>query len=133
MTHIGFETKLRSVVKSHMHPCPGICVATGRAVVNHAWAARSLSAGIECRHCTGVDLRVRYIHFILAPVDRTPASAPKHKQLERKHTSLSHHRLSARLSQNGLLPKNRQRMQQSTRGNSFEGATRSLQKRPVRK
>ena len=36
MTHIAFETKLRSVVKSQMHPCPGNCVATERAVVNDA-------------------------------------------------------------------------------------------------
>ena len=52
MTHIAFETKLCSVVKSHMHPCPGNCVATGHAVVNYAQAARSFSAGIKCRHCT---------------------------------------------------------------------------------
>ena len=46
MTHIACETELRSVVTSCMHPCPGNCVAIGRAVVN------SFSAGIKCRHCT---------------------------------------------------------------------------------
>ena len=51
MSHIGFETKLPSVVKSHMHPCQGNCVAIGSAVVNYAQAAHSFSAGIKCRHC----------------------------------------------------------------------------------
>ena len=51
MTHIAFETKVRSVLKSHTHPCPGNCVATGRVVVNYARAALSFSAGIKCRHC----------------------------------------------------------------------------------
>ena len=52
MTHIAFETNVRVVLKSHMHPCQGNCVATGRVVVNYARAARSFSAGIKCRHCT---------------------------------------------------------------------------------
>ena len=33
MTHVACESKLRSVVKSSMHLCPGNWVAIGRAVV----------------------------------------------------------------------------------------------------
>ena len=51
MTNVACEVKLRSVVGSFMHPCPGHGVAIGHAVVNHARAAQALSAGITCRHC----------------------------------------------------------------------------------
>ena len=51
MTHEACKSKLRSVVRSSMHPYPGNRVAIGRAVVYYAWAARQLSAGIKCRHC----------------------------------------------------------------------------------
>ena len=52
MDHLACESKLRSVVRSSMHPCPGIWVEIGRAVVYYARAARAFSAGIKCRHCT---------------------------------------------------------------------------------
>ena len=48
MTHEACESKLRSVVRSSMHPYR---VEIGRAVVYYAWAAREFSAGIKCRHC----------------------------------------------------------------------------------
>ena len=51
MTHTACETKLRSVVTSHMHPCPGNCGAIGRAVVKNAREARSFSAGIKYWYC----------------------------------------------------------------------------------
>ena len=49
MTHEACESKLRSVVRSSMHPYPGNRVAIGCAVVNYAWAARKCSAGIKNR------------------------------------------------------------------------------------
>ena len=51
MTHEACESKLRSVVRSSMHPYPGSWVAIERAVVYYGWAARAFSAGIKCRHC----------------------------------------------------------------------------------
>ena len=51
MTHVACESKLRSVVRSSMHPRPGKWVAVGLAVAYHARAARSFSDGIKCRHC----------------------------------------------------------------------------------
>ena len=54
MTHAACESKLRSVVRSSMHPYPGNWLAIGRAVVYYAWAARAFSAGIKCRHCIGL-------------------------------------------------------------------------------
>ena len=52
MTHKACESKLCSVLRSSMHPYPGIRVAIGRAVVYYAWTDREFSAGIKCRHCT---------------------------------------------------------------------------------
>ena len=51
MTDEACESKLRSLVRSSVHPYPGNPVAIGRAVVYYAWAAREFSAGIKCRHC----------------------------------------------------------------------------------
>ena len=51
MTHEVYESKLRSVVRSSMHPHPGKWVAIGYAVVYYAWAAREFGAGIKRRHC----------------------------------------------------------------------------------
>ena len=51
MSHEACESKLRSVVRSSMHPYPGNWVAIGRAVVYYAWATHAFSAGIKCRHC----------------------------------------------------------------------------------
>ena len=47
MTHVVSESKLRLVVRSSMHPCPGNWVA----VVYFAQAIHAFSAGIKCRHC----------------------------------------------------------------------------------
>ena len=44
--------KLRSVVRSSIHPCPGNWVAVGRAVEYISRAALAFSAGIKCQHCT---------------------------------------------------------------------------------
>ena len=38
MTHEACESKLRSVVRSSMHPYQGNRVAIGRSVVYYAWA-----------------------------------------------------------------------------------------------
>ena len=51
MTHLACESKIRSVVRSSMHPYPGdLVVAIGRAVVYYAQASQVFSAGIECQH-----------------------------------------------------------------------------------
>ena len=50
LTVVACATKLRSVVRSSMHPCPGNWVAIGRAVVYYAQAAHAFSAGIKCWH-----------------------------------------------------------------------------------
>ena len=55
MTHEACETKLRSVVRSSVHACPGNWVAIGRAVVYYARAARTFSAWIEYWHCSQMD------------------------------------------------------------------------------
>ena len=50
MTHIACESRLRSVLKTSMHPCSGNLVAIGRAVY-FARVAHAFSAVIKCRHC----------------------------------------------------------------------------------
>ena len=52
MTNVACDSKLRSVVKSSMHPFIGNWMAIGRAVVYYAQAAHTFSAGIKCRHCS---------------------------------------------------------------------------------
>ena len=52
VTHVAYELKLRSVVRSSMHPCPRYWLGIGRAVMHHAWATHTFSAGIKCRHST---------------------------------------------------------------------------------
>ena len=66
MTHEACESKLhvRSVVRSSMHPYPGIWVAIGRVVVYYAWAAREFSAGIKYRHCGSGSTE---LHRLLSP------------------------------------------------------------------
>ena len=54
MTRVVWESKLRSVVRSPMHPYTGNWVAIGYAVLYFDRAAHALSAGIKCRHCTYV-------------------------------------------------------------------------------
>ena len=51
MTHVAWESKLHSVVKLFLHPCPGNRLTIGRAVVFYGRAAQAFSAGIKCRHC----------------------------------------------------------------------------------
>ena len=51
MTHEACESKLRSVVRSSIHPYPEKLVAIGHAVEYCAWAAHEFSAGIKCRYC----------------------------------------------------------------------------------
>ena len=64
MTHEAFESNLRSVVRSSMHPYPGNWVAIGRAVVYYAWTAREFSAGIKCQHCSTVELVVNILNAV---------------------------------------------------------------------
>ena len=54
MTKVACESKLRSVVMSYMHPCPGNWVTIGRVVVYCVRAARTLNAGIKCRYYISV-------------------------------------------------------------------------------
>ena len=51
MTHVACDSKLRLVVRSSMHPCPGNCMAIRCVVVYYARATRTFSAGIKCQHC----------------------------------------------------------------------------------
>ena len=51
IAHVVCESKLRSVVRSSTHPCPGKWLAIGRAVVYYARASHTFSAGMNCRHC----------------------------------------------------------------------------------
>ena len=51
MTHIVCESKLHSVLRSSMHPCPVNHVAIGCVVVYHARDAHASSTGIKCWHC----------------------------------------------------------------------------------
>ena len=49
MTNVACESKLRPIVRSSMHPCPGNWVVIGRVVVYYVWSAHVFSAGIKCR------------------------------------------------------------------------------------
>ena len=51
MTHVACKSKLSSVVRSSMHPCPGNWVAIGSTDVYYARAAHAFSAVIKCRYC----------------------------------------------------------------------------------
>ena len=46
MTHVAYESKLYSVVRSSMHPQPGNWVAIGCAFVSYAMVTNIFSAGI---------------------------------------------------------------------------------------
>ena len=52
MTHVDLESKLRSVLRSSIHPCQENWLAFGCAVVYYARVVLAFSGGIECRHCT---------------------------------------------------------------------------------
>ena len=47
MTHVACGSKLRSVVRSFMHPCPGDLVAIGCADVYYAQTVHAFSAGVK--------------------------------------------------------------------------------------
>ena len=51
MTHVACGSKLRSVVRSSLHPCPGNWVTIGRAAMYYARAVHAFSAALKCRHC----------------------------------------------------------------------------------
>ena len=51
MAKVACESKLNSVVRLFMHPCPGSSVAIRLAVVYCARAANAFGAGIRCRYC----------------------------------------------------------------------------------
>ena len=53
------ESKLPSVVRSSMHPCPGNLVAIGCVVVYYAQASHAFSPGIKCLHWLDV-----YMHLL---------------------------------------------------------------------
>ena len=80
MTHVACESKLRSVERSSMHPCPGNWVAIVRAVVHSTLAAHALSAGKKYLRCTSLshssishqiltfvfeNIKTQYIHIFL--------------------------------------------------------------------
>ena len=51
MTNVACESKLRSVVRSSMHPCRENYMAIRRAVVYYDQATHAFSEEIKCRHC----------------------------------------------------------------------------------
>ena len=59
MAHEACDSKLRSVLRSPMHPRPGKLVSTGRAMVYYARSA-AFSAEIKCLHCMAT-----YLHRIV--------------------------------------------------------------------
>ena len=50
-----YDSKLLSVVRSSMHPCPGNWVAIRRAAVYNARAAHAFNAGSKCRYSISLD------------------------------------------------------------------------------
>ena len=54
MADVNYESKLRSVVRSSMHPCQRNSLSIGRAVVYYGWSFHSFSEGIKCWYCTSV-------------------------------------------------------------------------------
>ena len=62
MTHGAYESKLRPVVRSSMHPCPRKWLTIGHGVKFYAWAARAFSAGIKWRHCVSWLANNTYTH-----------------------------------------------------------------------
>ena len=64
MTHVDSESKLCSVVRSSMHPCPRNRVATGSVVVYHAQVARAFSAGTRFRHCIVWAVHIITLQFL---------------------------------------------------------------------
>ena len=52
MAYMAYKSKLHSVLRSSMHPCPDNWVTIGRANVYHAGVVHAFSAGIKCQHCS---------------------------------------------------------------------------------
>ena len=50
MTRVACESKLYTVLRLYMHPCPGNHVTIGCVVVYYAWDAHAFSAD-ACPHC----------------------------------------------------------------------------------
>ena len=71
MAHTAYESKLRSVVRTSMRPCPGNWVVIW-SIMYHARAAHAFSAELKCRHCMigGRQQLYKYIHSVsvLVPV-----------------------------------------------------------------
>ena len=61
MTHVAYDLKLRSVVRSSMHPCQHNWFAVGRAVVFYVQAAHAFSAGITRWHVSTY-IALIYLH-----------------------------------------------------------------------
>ena len=61
ITHVACESKLRSVVRSSMHPYSGNLLAIGRVVVHYSLATHTFSAGIKCQHST--EYEVSWVSF----------------------------------------------------------------------
>ena len=51
MTHLARKSKLQSVVRSSLYPCPGNWVEVWWGVVYYDRDAQVFSAGIKCCHC----------------------------------------------------------------------------------
>ena len=51
MSQVACESKLRSVIRSSIHPCQCNWVGIGHTVVKYAQAAHAFSAGIKCWDC----------------------------------------------------------------------------------
>ena len=49
--HVAWESKLRSVISTSIHPCQGNWVAIGHAAVYYARAVWAFSAETKYRHC----------------------------------------------------------------------------------
>ena len=65
MTHVACKSKQRLVVRSPMHPFPGIWVAIGYAFVYYVRAVHAFSAGTKCWHCRRVTCGEIYLFFKL--------------------------------------------------------------------
>ena len=59
----NLQSKVRSVLRSSMHPYHENWVAIGRAVVHYALTACSFSTGIKCKHCSFLVLYHTHAHI----------------------------------------------------------------------
>ena len=82
MPKVACESKLPSLVRYSIHPCPGNWVAIERPVVYYVRATQAFSAEIKCLQCNPErlpnlfkPLNSNAVQIFPAPVDRTSASA----------------------------------------------------------